>query len=193
MNPEHQLNRQQITTPKWHPHLLDTIKTIRASVGDGLNDDELTRLLRETTLLSEAGFCFLSFSCGVVTLTVPEQDLTSWYPQKGWIAPQKEQLARAIAQKYELSLYVPVDAATSFWHPPSDPPAAHHHLELTDHWQTVVVIHPHYLKVRLYGKSSALPHLAETLCPLQLDSNLLRDLSALYMESSGSNFEPPSR
>ena len=32
------------------PHLLDAIRTIRASVGDGLNDNELTRLLRASAL-----------------------------------------------------------------------------------------------------------------------------------------------
>jgi hypothetical protein len=74
---------------KNNSHLLETILAIRSSVGEGLSDDELTLLLR-TTLLTEAGFSFLSFSRGLVTLTVPEQ---------GWIAPEKEMTARAIAEK----------------------------------------------------------------------------------------------
>ena len=86
---------------KKNNHLLETILAIRSSIGDGLSDDELTRLLR-TTLLSEAGFSFLSFSRGLVTLTVPEQDQTSWYPEQGWLAPAKEKVARAIAEKYSL-------------------------------------------------------------------------------------------
>ena len=79
-------------------HLLETILAIRSSIGDGLGDDELTRLLR-TTLLTEAGFTFLSFPKGLVTLTVPERDLTNWYPEQGWIARAKEKIARAIAEK----------------------------------------------------------------------------------------------
>ena len=57
--------------------MLDTVLAIRRSVGEGLNDHELTRLLREHTLLGEAGFGFLSFSEGLVTLLVPEQDLAA--------------------------------------------------------------------------------------------------------------------
>src|SRR5260370_16177121 len=101
---------------KKNNHLLETLLAIQSSIGDGLSDDELTRLLR-TTLLSEAGFSFLSFSRGLVTLTVPEQDLTSWYPEQGWLAPAKEKVARAIAEKYELSIYEPLDKARNVWHP----------------------------------------------------------------------------
>lgn len=43
-------------------HLLNNIRFMRMSVGDGLNDHELTRLLRETVLPTEAGFAFLSLS-----------------------------------------------------------------------------------------------------------------------------------
>src|SRR3974377_2215684 len=93
----HQSNLPAMNNFKWHGHLLDTILAIRAGVGDGLNDHELTQLLRDGTLLSEAGFSFLSFSEGIVTLTVPEQDLATWYPEHGWIAPEKEKLARALA------------------------------------------------------------------------------------------------
>ncbi len=85
-------------TAKKNNHLLDTILAIRSNIGDGLSDDELTRLLR-TTLLTEAGFTFLSFPKGLVTLTVPERDLTNWYPEQGWIAPAKEKIARALAEK----------------------------------------------------------------------------------------------
>ncbi len=166
-------------------HWLEIIVATRASVGDGLNDQELTQLMRESTLLSEAGFGFLSFSDGAVTLSVPEQDLKNWYPEQGWIAPEKERVARGIAEKHGFSLYEPVDKATSYWHPPSEPPAEHHHLELSDRWQTVVVAHPQYLKVRLFGN---LPHYQvswEAQGPLRLGPDLLKDLSALYRQSSG--------
>ena len=165
---------------KRNHHLLDTILAIRASVGDGLNDHELTQLLRDGTLLTEAGFSLLSFSEGMVTLTVPEQDLATWYPEHGWIAPEKEKLARALAEKYELSLQEPVNTATSFWDPESGPPVNHHHLELTFCGLTVVVAHPLYAKVRLLGRSSHYRYDWERLSPLALGPDLLQDLAALY-------------
>lgn len=161
-------------------HLLDSIRAIRASVGDGLNDDELTRLLQRTTLPTEAGFAFLSFSEDVLTLSVPQQELTNWYPDKGWIVPEKERIARAIAKKYELSLYEPVDVSASDWSPRVESTAIHHHLEFTNHWQTVIVAHPRYLQVRLFGESPAHRYVWETHCALQFGPDLLQDLSALY-------------
>lgn len=179
MNTDQQ-NIPRVTSPvRPNKHLLETILAIRSSVGEGLNDDELTRLLR-TSLLSEAGFGFLSFSKGLVTLTVPEQDLANWYPEQGWIVPQKEKVARAIAKKYELSLYEPVDTTTSFWHPPTGPQVARHHIEMANRWQAVVVAHPHYLKVRALGKSEHHRYNWEELCPLMLGPEILQDLSALY-------------
>ncbi|HEV2330329.1 MAG TPA: hypothetical protein VGY56_16225 [Verrucomicrobiae bacterium] len=58
--------------------LLGAIKSIWASVGYALNDYELACFLQKSTLPSEAGFGFLSFSCGRVTLTVPRQNPNSW-------------------------------------------------------------------------------------------------------------------
>ena len=161
-------------------HLLDTIRAIRAGVGDGLNDDELTRLLRLTLLPGEAGFGFLSFSDGFATLTVPQQDLTNWYPEKGWIVADKERIARAIAEKHQLSLCEPPDETPSSLFPPSDPPNLRHHLELSNRWETVVVAHPYYLKIRLFGATSAILYARLAQSPLQLSSELLQDLSALY-------------
>ena len=104
-------------TPKPGASLLDMIKAIRASVGDGLNDDELTHLLRQATLLSEAGFGFLSISNGVVTLSVPHQDLESWHSEQGWMPPEKERIAKAIAEKHRLSLSEPLITSSSFLAP----------------------------------------------------------------------------
>jgi hypothetical protein len=159
--------------------LLETILAIRSSVGEGLSDDEITLLLR-TTLLTEAGFSFLSFSRGLVTLTVPEQDLTNWYPEQGWIAPEKEMTARAIAEKYELSLYEPPDKVTSVWHAAKDPEVARHHILMSDGLQTVIVAHPQYLKVRVLGSSERYRYDWEALCPVHLGPEILQDLSALY-------------
>jgi hypothetical protein len=160
--------------------LLDTIKAIRATVGDGLNDDELTHLLRQTTLLTEAGFGFLSISGGVVTLSVPHQDLSSWHPEKGWIVPEKERIASAIAEKYGLSLNEPPDVPSNFRFPCSDAANAHHHLELSNRWEAIVVAHPHYLKVRLFGATPDSRYVQDAKEPLPLGPDLLQDLSALY-------------
>ena len=175
---------------KRHGHLLDTILAIRAGVGDGLNDHELTQLLRDGTLLSEAVFSFLSFSEGIVTLTVPEQDLATWYPEHGWIAPEKEKLARALAEKYRLGVNEPVDTPTNFWYPEGGPTLNHHHLELTFCGLTAVVAHPLYAKVRLLGRSSHYRYDWQRLCPLALGPDLLQDLSALYVGTQAGDALP---
>ena len=165
-------------------NLLDAIRTARDSVGVGLNDDELTRLLLlDTELPTEAGFAFLSFSGGVVTLSVPKQDLKNWYPDQGWLAPEKEKVARALAEKYGLSLYEPEDTTTSFLHPPSGPEIHRHHIELADRWQALIIAHPHYLKIRLLAKSPHHRNAWGALSPLAVPPEILRDLSALYHQT----------
>lgn len=178
-------------TSKTQTHLLETILAIRSGIGDGLADNELTRLLRETTLLSEAGFGFLCFSEGFVALSVPEQDLASWYPKEGWIAPEKEKLAKTIAEKHGLSLFEPIDTVISAYFSPGQTPATRHHLEFNDRRQTVVVAHPRYLKIRLFGLSENHRYSSERLCPLPLGPDLLKDLSALYSDETDSNTERP--
>lgn len=160
--------------------LLDTIRAIQESVGDGLNDDELTRLLWQSGLPIEAGFAFLSFCSGCVTLTVPEQDLRNWYPERGWIAAEKERLARVIAEKYMFSLYEPPDVVPSCFYPQPDSPEPHHHLELSNGREAMVVAHPHYLKIRLFGVTLGGRSVLDTKGPLLLGPELLQDLSALY-------------
>jgi hypothetical protein len=161
-------------------HLLDDIRAIRASVGDGLDDNELTFLLQRRDLPTEAGFTFLSFSDGFVTLTAPQQDPADWYPEKGWIVADKERFARMIAQKYDLSLCEPPDDSLHLLVPPADSPAVHHHLEFSNRVETVVVAHPLYLKVRLYGAMPGARYTESAQIPLVFGSDLLRDLSALY-------------
>jgi hypothetical protein len=166
--------------PESKPNLLEAIKTFRASVGDGLNDNELTRLLRESPLPVQAGFTFLSFSQGTVTLSVPPQDLDRWYPPTGWIHPDQEHRARAIAEKYGLELTEPPDLDHSFISPQTESPNSHHHIELYRGQQTIVVAHPHYLKIRLYQQSGSVPGM--NLLPIApfFGSALLEDLSGLY-------------
>jgi hypothetical protein len=76
---------------KWRG-LLETIRALQASVGDDLDDNEVTRLLRESALPTEAGFRFLSFSDCFVTLTVPRQELVNWYRASDLVVPKKEGL-----------------------------------------------------------------------------------------------------
>ncbi len=181
MNMDHQINPTKMNNATTNNHLLDKILAIRSSAGEDLSDDELTRLL-STSLLTEAGFGFLSFSKGLVTLTVPEQDLRSWYPEQGWIAPEKEKVAQALAEKYALSLYEPVDTTTSVWHPPTGPLIVHHHLEMCNRWVTVIVAHPHYLKVRVLGRSGHHRYDWQALSPVMLGPEILQDLSGLYRQ-----------
>src|SRR6266478_6477693 len=157
-------------------HLLDAIKAFKSSVGDDLNDDELTRLMREASIPSEAGFKFLSYCERNVTLSVPKQDLADWYPEKGWISPAKEKIAQAIAKKYELTLCAPPDAQYVCL----DCPNPHHHLEFSNKHETIILVHPRYLKVRLFLITDTTRSARAALRSLPLCPNLLCDLSALY-------------
>ena len=93
-----------ITKSQRRSHLLDTVAAVRISVGDGLDDAEFTLLLRENSLLNEAGFAFLCFSKGLVTLTVREQDLTGWYLEEGSITEEEyvEQERAVLAELREI-------------------------------------------------------------------------------------------
>ena len=162
-------------------HLLDAIRAAIESVGEGLTDDELTRLLLlDAQLPTEAGFAFVSFCGGVVTLSVPQQDLTNWYPEEGWVAPEQEKITLAIAKKYGLSLCEPPDLASSFRFPSVAQSNPHQYLELNTQRETVVVAHPKYLKVRMYRATAGRAFATQARKALALDPELLQDLSALY-------------
>ncbi len=171
-------NAQVISMPS--TRLLDTIRATREHVGDGLNDHELTRLLRQTALPTEAGFAFLSICSGIVTLSVPHQDLANWYPEQGWIVAEKESLATAIAEKYGLLLGEPPDEPSSARFPRSDAVNIHHHLELRNRWDAIIVAHPNYLKVRMFGASPECRYVWDAKKPVLLAPDVLHDLSALY-------------
>lgn len=186
------INTQRPPTACPPRNLLGAIKAMRAEVGDALNDEELTRFLRESALPTEAGFAFSIFSKGYVTLSVPRQYPARWYPRQDWIAPRKERIARAIAEKYELSLYKPVDATACACDPQAGTAMVHHHLEFTDSRQIVIVAHPLYLKVCLFGKSPDHRYSWEPLCPLLFGPDLLKDLSRLYERKSESDCDSSS-
>ncbi|MDB6017615.1 MAG: hypothetical protein JWR19_2104 [Pedosphaera sp.] len=157
-------------------HLLDTIRTIRVEVGDGLSDDEFTWLLQQDELPVETGFAFLCYCERFVTLSVPYQELADWYPEKGWIMSAKERIARTIAEKYGLSLCEPPDMQSP-WLGSSNP---HHHLQLSYQQESVIVIHPQYLKICLFIATSPTQPARISHKPLLLGPDLLPDLSKLY-------------
>jgi hypothetical protein len=174
MNNPATLNPPAIPTPA--TRLLDAIKDIKLSVGDGLSDDELTRLLQQSALPAEAGFGFLSFTDRVVTLSVPPQGPADWYPEKGWVMAVKEKAARSIGEKYGLMLCEPPDALFTCY----DTTVSHHHLELGNQRETIITIHPRYLKIRLFVGADAARSTRLAQKPLSLGPELLQDLSVLY-------------
>lgn len=161
-------------------HLLATIKAIQANVGDGLNDQELTLLLQNSHLPTEAGFGFLGYCDRFVMLSVPAQDPADWYRDKGWVTKEKERIARTIAQKHGLTLYEPPDAEFIYVSSGSNAPQPHHHLEMSHNGETAIVVHPRYLKIRLYRITGTTMHVRHPQAPLALGPDLLQDLSALY-------------
>ena len=160
--------------------LLHRIGALRASIGDDLNDDELTHLILAERIPSEAGFAFIYYSQGNVTLSVPRQNTASWYPDKGWIAAEKESLARVLAGKYGLTVCEPPDMSARFSTAPLESGAIHHHLAFFNRWETIIVAHPHYLKVRLFGRTPPQRAGWEGQVPIPLGPELLQDLAALY-------------
>jgi len=160
--------------------LLQIIRSIRASVGGCLNEDELTGLLRAEGLPAEEGFTFLCLSDGCVTFKVPRQDPAKWYRESGWLAVEKETIGNAIAKKLGLHVYEPPDASASFRFPMSDKLEMHHHLALGNSWETLISAHPRYLKIRLFSTAMASRHLSDTTLEVTLGTTVLRDLAALY-------------
>ena len=131
-----------------HLQLLDRIRAARATIGDGLNDVEFTMFLQQRALPAEHGFSFLCFADGSVTLSVPPQNLETWYPENGWIKPEKEQIAKRIAARHGISFCEPPDHTPQYGR--SGCSKVHHHIEMTDGGESTVVAHPQYLKIRLF-------------------------------------------
>lgn len=162
-------------------HLLDAIRDLRTCIGDGLNDEEFTHFVQKAAPPAEHGFEFLSFSNRCVTLSVPKQNTTTWYREKGWVCEDKEKRARHIAERYGLSLYHPPDAIGNHHvTPQSEAHHTCHHLEMSHNREVFVVIHPHYLKIRLFQATGTTQHGFSAHRAPFLGPDLLKDLSALY-------------
>lgn len=160
--------------------LIETLKSVRATAGDGLSDEEFTFFAREKHLPGEAGFHFLCFHKGCATFSVPPQDCAAWHPENRWISPEKEKIAAGLAKKYSLMLSEPPDAALKILIPVGV--TIHHHLELSNRKETIIVAHPEFLKIRLFSSDKNLvfppmPGLLKDLAGLY-QANLLTDLAA---------------
>jgi hypothetical protein len=165
------------------PKLLRRIVSLRTIVGDGLNDEELTCLLRQEALLAEDGFTFVSLSEGCATFSVPPQEPAKWYRDNGLITPEKEAIARVIAEKCGLSLYEPPNESLPSRSPEFGATRMSHHLELTDDSETIAIAHPHYLKIRLFASAEKRSSLLRgDIRPLRLRGDLLGQLAALYLD-----------
>jgi hypothetical protein len=141
------------------------------AVGDGLTDEELTRLFLQEVFPSEDGFTFVCLRKGWATFRVPPQNFMRWYPETGWISPAKEAIAGSIAQDYGLSLSEPPDEKCPISPVDSE---GRHHLEMSHETETVLIAHPRYLKIRLFD--------SETHRPLPSPKDLLERLAGLYLE-----------
>jgi hypothetical protein len=165
-----------VVAPKPSIHMLQAIRAIQSAIGDGLNDVELTALLQKRELPTEAGFAFLNYCDRVVTLSVPEQNPDEWYPKAGWITPEKESIARSITEKHDLTLYEPPDTL----YPWNDSPNFHHHLEMSNGRETIIIVHSQYLKIRLFVAADPLHNTRAAQKPINFGRNLLQDLATLY-------------
>ena len=170
MNNNSELERI-VTDSTTTSNLLETITLLRMTVGDGLNDEEFSRLFLQDVNSGEDGFTFVCLCHGWATFRVPPQNLMRWYPETGWISPAKEAIAKSIAQDCGLSLFEPPDEKFPFSPAHSE---GHHHLEMSRESETVVIAHPRYLKIHLFD--------SETHSPLPLPKDLLERLAALYLE-----------
>lgn len=177
----HCMNTETIGVAKADPfldekhelNLLDRIRSMRVELGDELNDEEFTRLAREAKLPAEAGFAFLGYCSRYVMLTVPRQDPTNWYREKGWLKPEKEKIAKEIAEKYGFAICEPPDMKD----PSTESPNPRHHLQLSNQHEAIVIIHPQFLKIRLFGLAS---HSSRAQKPLHKKCELLQDLAKLF-------------
>jgi len=149
---------------------------LRCCIGDGLNDFEFSEFIKSRLAPSADGFSILSFSEGCFTLSVPRQDTRQWYGEKCAIARPKEDQARAIADRHQLTLCEPPDKLVYG----SPGPNAHRHLEFANRWNTVAVAHPLYLKLRVCSGGEHHDAPVDSEAAIAQCARLLGDLTVLY-------------
>jgi hypothetical protein len=156
--------------------LVSAAMHLRCCIGDGLNDFEFTEFIKSRLPPTPDGFNILCFSEGCLTLSVPPQNPARWYGDKCAIARPKEDAARTIADRHQLTLCEPPDKLVYG----SPGPNAHRHLEFANRWNTVAVAHPLYIKLRVCsgGEHHDAPVESET--AIAQCAGLLRELIELY-------------
>jgi hypothetical protein len=153
-------------------NLLKRIQSMREEAGGEVNDEEFTRLLREARIPEQDGFTFLSYCDRFVMFTVPHQQADDWYEEKGKIKRDKLEAAKKIGEKYEFIVSQPPDVKNAS----SDNPNPHHRLQLSNPLETIVIIHPQFLKIRIYTLAS---NTSKVERPFK-KCELLKDLAGLY-------------
>jgi hypothetical protein len=164
--------------------LLDQIRSFRHEIGDGLNDDEITRLIRRASLDEDSEFEFLSYSSGFVTLCSREKCIGRRISNEMWVSPKRMECAVNIAAKYGLEVYEPLNVDNTFT-VFGGSQTRQRHFEFAFRQETIAIAHSVYIKVLLYmPKSLMLRHKTE-LNQVFSSSALLADLAQLYTESVG--------
>lgn len=113
-------------------------------------------------------------------MSVPPQNSTTWYPEQGRIEAEKERIAWIISEKYGLSVGKPPDEPLRCLFQRSERTNCHRHLEFANRWETIIVAHPIFLKVRMIGTTSGMRYVPKGTGPLLFRPELLQDLSTLY-------------
>jgi hypothetical protein len=146
--------------------LIQRIRELKESVGTSINDCELTALIKAKGDLTESGFRFFMLYDNFALFDVPNQDISKWYREDGWLSEGKEKILSLIAEKLELEILEPPDYAK--WGHSS----AHHHFELHSGMRKVIIVHPKFLKILIPDY------------PIFPEQDLLSQLSALYEQAN---------
>jgi len=153
-------------------NLLKHIQSLREEAGGEVTDEEFTRLLREAKLPGKDGFTFLSYCDRFVMFSVPQQEADNWYEEKGWIKKEKLEAAKKIGEKYKFTISQPPDIKNAS----NDNPNPHHRLQMSNPLEIMVIVHPQFLKIRLYTLAS---NTSKVERPLK-KCELMQDLAQLY-------------
>src|SRR5689334_14174009 len=106
--------------------IVEKVVRFRTSIGDAVDDEQFTHIAARFFPPQQDGSSFACFSDGCAILNVPAQDLRDWYPGPDWISSIKEQIAKKIADAFELTVCEPPDRRDYIVPPAS----THHHLEM---------------------------------------------------------------
>lgn len=142
--------------------LLQRIRELKESVGTSINDTELTALIKAGGDVIESGFRFLTFYNNFALFDVPNQDISKWYREDGWLSEAKEEILGVIAGRLELKIIEPPDYTKWGFS------KTHHHFELHSGTRKVITVHPKFLKILILDY------------PIIPEEDLLSQLSSLY-------------